>query len=73
MVEHWQDEMRADGVEVVPQHDGADVEWPPVKWAIVTPWGKRVETCPCCDLPFNNRRAAQLVADVLYPFRGLRR
>ena len=55
----WTEGKRSDGLAIVPGIDGL----------VIMPAGERlpVAECPCCGKPFLNIRAAQLVADMMYP------
>lgn len=55
----WHGTERADGVIITPTPDG---------WTIEGPRGE-IALCPCCERPMRTARAAQLVADAIYPFQ----
>jgi hypothetical protein len=59
----WTGLRRCDGVEVVqPGEEGT--------WIIKRCGHAALTACPCCDLPFKHSRAAQLVADAMWPLAG---
>ena len=57
--QRWTEGKRSDGLAIVPGIDGL----------VIMPAGERlpVDRCPCCDKPFITTRAAQLVADLMFP------
>lgn len=61
-MENWDGNQRSDGFAV---HELSDGTW------IVTAPDKTIQiaTCPCCDLPFRQSRAAKMIADRVYPMR----
>jgi hypothetical protein len=61
----WIANRREDGVEIVERNDGSVLD----TCMIVTPWGASLTECPCCNLPFRSKRAARLVADMIYPIQ----
>jgi hypothetical protein len=59
--ERWTtDGKRCDGLAIVEGIDGLVIMPPPSERL-------PLDRCPCCDKPFQTMRAAQLVADMLYP------
>lgn len=57
--QRWTENRRSDGLAILPGIDGL----------VIMPAGERLplDKCPCCDKPFLTTRAAQLVADMMYP------
>jgi hypothetical protein len=57
-VDRWIEGKRSDGLVIAEGVDGF----------VILPKsdGLALDRCPCCDKPFRNMRAAQLVADAVY-------
>lgn len=59
MSERWKENLRCDGLRVIPKPDG---------WVIMpSPIGLPVAECPCCGKPLPTDQIARRLADNLFP------